>query len=359
MADAGKIMIMPKGAYDAGTSYEVLDLVTHNDRVWVAKRNVTGVEPSEANSADWFMMVDDNVSKLGGKGASEYALSEQIKNNSIWNELTSGFDLNNALGKYRTASGAITSTLVNLPPTSLQKNGCEIVTDWSPSNTANTYGIQKVILSFNGAKEIWVRHKLGENSFGEWEELATTADLANYLPLSGGTVNGNLTLDNGSTSAEWHIKRKTTNAGNVVSAQWVDKNDVIHHLRVKRENDTSFSTYNFGEDGLTFKPKDANDTEKTFLHTGNKPTGSYTGNGSATSRTIATGGMGNAVIIYGTTSTGNATAILTWGGGIGEHNGTVTGIMSLNGRIIDGGIVIATDSHLLNENGKTYHYQVL
>ena len=39
-----------------------------------------------------------------------------------------------------------------------------------------------------------------------------------------------------------------------------------------------------------------------ILHTGNKPTGTYTGNGSATERTIETGGIGSVVAIWSTNS---------------------------------------------------------
>ena len=53
MASAGRILIMPKGAYDASVTYEMLDLVSHNGRAWIAKKTVTGVEPSDANSEYW------------------------------------------------------------------------------------------------------------------------------------------------------------------------------------------------------------------------------------------------------------------------------------------------------------------
>lgn len=47
MANAGRILIMPKGNYDASVTYEMLDLVNHNGVSWLAKKTVTGIEPSE------------------------------------------------------------------------------------------------------------------------------------------------------------------------------------------------------------------------------------------------------------------------------------------------------------------------
>ena len=47
---------MPKGAYDASATYEVLDMVSHNGTTWLAKKTVVGVEPSAANSEHWHNM---------------------------------------------------------------------------------------------------------------------------------------------------------------------------------------------------------------------------------------------------------------------------------------------------------------
>ena len=57
MANAGKILIMPKGYYRTDIAYEVLDMVNHNKATWVAKKTVIGIEPSDANSEYWFRML--------------------------------------------------------------------------------------------------------------------------------------------------------------------------------------------------------------------------------------------------------------------------------------------------------------
>lgn len=47
MANAGRILILAKGTYDASQTYEMLDLVNYNGIPWLAKKTVTGIEPSE------------------------------------------------------------------------------------------------------------------------------------------------------------------------------------------------------------------------------------------------------------------------------------------------------------------------
>ena len=49
---------MPKGDYDSTKTYEMLDLVYHNGTSWLAKKECTGVEPTDANSEYWQKMFD-------------------------------------------------------------------------------------------------------------------------------------------------------------------------------------------------------------------------------------------------------------------------------------------------------------
>lgn len=58
MANAGRILIMPKGNYDANTEYEMLDLVFNGGASWVAKKNVVGIEPTDANTEHWMKMCE-------------------------------------------------------------------------------------------------------------------------------------------------------------------------------------------------------------------------------------------------------------------------------------------------------------
>ena len=56
MASAGRILIMPKGNYDSGVTYEMLDMVYFDGASWVAKKTVVGIEPTDENSEHWQKM---------------------------------------------------------------------------------------------------------------------------------------------------------------------------------------------------------------------------------------------------------------------------------------------------------------
>ena len=66
MASAGRILIMPKGNYDASTTYEMLDLVYYNETSWLAKKTVVGIEPSDASSEYWHKVIGGITPKLIG-----------------------------------------------------------------------------------------------------------------------------------------------------------------------------------------------------------------------------------------------------------------------------------------------------
>jgi hypothetical protein len=90
------------------------------------------------------------------------------------------------------------------------------------------------------------------------------------------------------------------------------------------------------------------------LHTGNKPSGFYTGNGDATARTIETGGAGNVVAIFAS----GALAFIGLYGGLYSMNGSVTGI---KGDVIkfENGVLTIKSASAFNASGVTYSYQVL
>lgn len=57
MAIAGRVLLMPKGAYDASVTYEMLDMVSHDGATWVAKKASVGITPSADTAEYWFAMV--------------------------------------------------------------------------------------------------------------------------------------------------------------------------------------------------------------------------------------------------------------------------------------------------------------
>ncbi len=58
MASAGRILIIPKGTWNAEVEYEMLDLVFHNHISWLSKKVSKGVEPNEVNTDYWFKLCE-------------------------------------------------------------------------------------------------------------------------------------------------------------------------------------------------------------------------------------------------------------------------------------------------------------
>ena len=64
MADAGRILIIPKGNYNAEITYEVLDLVFNNGNSWLCKKTTKGIDPSDSNSEYWYKFTNfDSIIK--------------------------------------------------------------------------------------------------------------------------------------------------------------------------------------------------------------------------------------------------------------------------------------------------------
>ena len=85
MASAGRILIMPKGDYNAETEYEMLDLVSHNGTSWLAKKTVKGIEPKTANKEYWHCLAD--FSNLEERKQARIVQSVTVKSGTSY-ELT-------------------------------------------------------------------------------------------------------------------------------------------------------------------------------------------------------------------------------------------------------------------------------
>ena len=113
-----------------------------------------------------------------------------------WNKLLTNKDVN----IIQTQSSSNPSTL---PANQIFYSEIQQVTG-TPTTQGALFSVQGddegIQLWANSAKtELYYRIKWA--SFGNWIKLATTSDLGNYLPLTGGTLSGNLTIDTvGSTT---------------------------------------------------------------------------------------------------------------------------------------------------------------
>lgn len=99
---------------------------------------------------------------------------------------------------------------------------------------------------------------------------------------------------------------------------------------------------------------DENSAIFNVFHAGNKPSGTYTGNGSAASRTINVGGIGGVVLIRHS----GGMVLVGPTGGFGNLYGSTE--VSAGAMYFSNGIItLQSSSALVNTNGVTYYYQVL
>lgn len=105
-------------------------------------------------------------------------------------ELTKGFDLNNATSSrwYRSSKSETVASLVNTPTTFLSG---EVVIEWRASESSNNYGSQIVYYTNGTTNGIYTRNR-NNTTWSDWESLSTNKDLDNYLPLTGGYMQGSI-----------------------------------------------------------------------------------------------------------------------------------------------------------------------
>lgn len=68
---AGRVAPVTRGAWDSSYDYSKLDMITHNNKTYVARKASRGMEPTGASNEYWFLALEPYVSDL--KGASSFA----------------------------------------------------------------------------------------------------------------------------------------------------------------------------------------------------------------------------------------------------------------------------------------------
>lgn len=180
----------------------------------------------------------------------------------------------------------------------------------------------------NGTQTVGDSAKLGGKDASEY---ALGKD---YLPLSGGTV-GSGTVNNPLTI----------------------KGALRSILRYIIADGTFLGELGFDNDGQAII-YDSSNVKRYLLHTGNKPSGTYTGNGDATQRNVEIGGIGELLYVTPKGSTW-LFAIVTRRGYIAaiDENALVRGTDAyLNS---DLSLRLMTTSSVLNASGQIYEYQRL
>ena len=290
MENAGRILLMPKGDYSAGTTYTMLDIVNHSGASWVCKQACTGQTPSDSNTAYWQRVgiaVDlaNYLPLTGGK----------IENSNP-----------HALGVGNTASDLV------LP---------------------YYRGVSGLLgyLGFNGEN-----NPIFATKAGLLRPLLHSMNYSDYaLPLTGGTV--------GDGTKAYPLNVRGSSSYSLIDYM----NDA---------NDVRWGSLGFrGAENPIFLSGDRTNAYH-LLHTGNKPTGTYTGNGDTTARTISIGGVGGVLCIR---SNANVIAFVTIIGAVVFHS--TEGMIWLTDSEIsyNGDLKLSTSNTYLNNSGSSYTYYTL
>lgn len=179
---------------------------------------------------------------------------------------------------------------------------------------------------------------------GERVELAKAAD---FLPLTGGTLSGHvniqrtLIVSSGSDNASIRL---------LENPEVMSESDTLLQLLNNKFTTNKADKIRFTDNGTTFY--------KLFGEH-NKPSGSYTGNGSATAREINIGGIGSLLVLLNH-STGGL-ALVTQNGSIyGAPGMTSSNFIGYDKcRFIDGVLSISSSDGVFNGSGQIYEYRVI
>lgn len=363
MADAGKVAILPRGLWSAEKVYEPLDLVYYNNNSFVALKESVGVTPVDGDT--WMLSLSGirqetidailngtqtvgDSARLGGESPSYYGKSSEVTTaGDTRTEDTNINDYSNNLvflGIKGNEQIGLAAQLLSNPYTPYSY--VFGLLGWADASGGDAHE-----LAFNN-QGIFRRTVSADNSKSPWRKITDSTDLANYLPLDGSKpMTGNY--------FKWFNGYNALNGSEVHSAivSCADKNDslageysaiVVYNKNAESgfDNKAIFQIYNNG----VFANHD-------ILHTGNKPTGTYTGNGSAEQRIIQTGGIGNEILILGA----GWVSLISNGMGFSVQLATnqVAGITGVDCYCVNGDFNITTTREAINSAGIEYIYRVL
>ena len=106
---AGRVLLIPKGDWNAETTYTGLDWVRHNGAAWVCKNTCTNVEPTEENSDNWQIIARDGQS---GSVINVDAAMSDTSENPVQNKVIKKYvdehstDISDMTGATATQNGA-------------------------------------------------------------------------------------------------------------------------------------------------------------------------------------------------------------------------------------------------------------
>ena len=109
-ASAGRVLLIPKGDWNANTTYTGLDWVRHKGASWVCKNTCTNIEPTLENADNWQMMARD------GDGVTADTAMSDTSTNAVQNKVVKSYVDNNAIFTYSTKAEYDTAVANNEIP---------------------------------------------------------------------------------------------------------------------------------------------------------------------------------------------------------------------------------------------------
>lgn len=329
MAVAGKAALTMEGAWSSTVDYDRLTGVVHNNSLFISrKKPPIGVEPSDG---EYWMLCIEGVAEQDLE-----ALETRVND----------FETN-----YYPKTGGQISGDVTIKK---YDNGYSEIFKNHGSNA--DYGTELVDVSKDGLKarivlnasagmtpQFYDKDGNGGGFYGVFNK--PTAYELDVLALSGGTIRGDIDFakfDNGKAKL-YKNHSEEVDYGVVISDFLADGSE--NRLSLSADPNRS---------PLFFRVRDV--VYDVFSEY-NKPFGSYTGNGSATSRTIDTGGIGRLLLVYKKGS--DVASLVTPQGALVKNIGEADGTQAASAYFVDGVFTIATTSAYFNTSGATYYYQVI
>ena len=329
-------VLNPKGTYNSATIYEAFDLVYYGGVSWLCLKNCAGVTPAEGAYWQLFASADGgNASKLGGKRASEYLLYN-------------GFNLGKIASYIEYTADTVNCNDMNV--------GICLGQDLADGSlNFPTTGYFWYIITFNyvdhAKKQIAVRYDGGNEYYsrtrynGTWS--AWENPFANYLPKNGGRGN-NIYLTQDAVNGQGYTNMYKNNSATA------DFGTFIYDKSADGKTTGICIQTNKG----VFEYQDTSGAWQKILHTGNKPTGTYTGNGSATARNIAVnaGVYCTALLVHNE----NGFMIVSTKGAIGiDVGGNLRTLPYNKAQFWGTNLELFTDDNILNASGITTYWQTL
>lgn len=124
MAVAGRVLIIPKGDWNADTTYKPLDLVSYNASAWLCKQTCVGLAPSATNEAYWFKM--SSIALANNLNTSETGFALDARQ---------GRALNQAFSELQAGNTVLETEVTNLTATVNGLMGTNIASEYDSTAT--------------------------------------------------------------------------------------------------------------------------------------------------------------------------------------------------------------------------------